>query len=473
MSDFLYKVSQYAAKNLSIVAVILFLIISITYRDSNRRYRQDPGIISYDMAGYYAYMQAFWINGDYSFSFLTSRPHQSGLVHMLDAEGKNVFVNKYSVGPAILLSPFFMLGHLESYYQEVPHDGFSYTYRFWMCTGALIYAMLALLLLRKLLLPYFDDKVAASVLVVFIFGTNLWHYTVDQPIMSHVYSFFLFGLAIWWSQCWLKSSKWRYLIGLALTCGLIGVTRLPNMVFFLVPVFWGVYTIESLKERFLFLIKNWKQIIVGLFVFLIPFVPQVAYWYCQTGFFWVEAYSENNENMYWLQPMIAEVLIGYRKGWLTYTPAMLLGLVGFYPLYKQYKSIMPVLLIYLCINIYVVACWGCYWYGGSFGMRALIESSIVLSYPMAALFHKAYQVVWSTILLSLVSLSLITLNQIQTLQINQGVLHWGEMSREAYWTIFCKIPPLSEEEMKQRDAHLLKANPWEESNRKMYQQSIW
>lgn len=429
--------------------------------------------MQYDMGGYYGFMQAFWINKDYTFKFLTDRPYHPKLVSYTNQDGTQIYLNKYSVGPAIMQTPFFLLGHLESYYQKVPRDGFSYTYIFWIITGCILYTFLALLILRKLLLEHFDDKVTASVLVLLAFGTNLWHYTVIDAMMSHAYSFFLFTLAIYCSQKWLEKGNLKYLISLALTCGMIGVTRMPNMVFFLVPVFWGVYNIDTLKNRFSFFLEKWQPILLGIGIFFIPFIPQSAYWYHMTGNLFINLYAENGEGLYWSQPMIAEVLIGYRKGWVIYTPAILLGFIGFYFLFRKYKPITPVLLLYLIINIYVVSCWGCWWYGGSFGMRALIESSVVLAFPMAALLENLYQGKVKSILAVLLIVGLITLNQIQSAQASKFVLHWDAMTRQAYWTIFCKIPPVSEEVIEERNKYLLHPNVGKESDREIYNQTIW
>lgn len=463
------------SKNLSLLVVVAFAVVALIYIKNTARYEQEPGFAIYDMAGYYGYMPAFWINGDYDFDFLATRPNQSFAVDYAKEPDQSVVVNKYSVGPALLLSPFFGAGHFQAYCLGEEQDGFSSSYKLWMYFGAAFYAWLSLLIVRRLLLYHFEDKVVASVLFVFIFATPLWHYTVEQPLMSHVYSFFLFSWAMWLSQQWLKMGYWKYLCCLALSAGLIAVTRLPNMVFFMVLVFWGVHNMATLKERLIWLLNHWQQVIVGLLIFLLPFIPQVVYWYHQTGSYYVNAYAENGEDLYWFQPMLAEVLIGYRKGWFIYTPVFLLSMLGFYCLWQSpSKKQFPILFSYLCINIYVVSCWGCWWYGGSFGMRALIECSIVLAYPTAAFFQKVYASnKWIISTVCTLVLCCTILNQIQSLQYAYQILHHDAMSRKAYWTIFCKLPPVSEDVMQQRDEYLIKSNHWEESRRKMYQQSIW
>ena len=128
--------------------------------------------------------------------------------------------------------------------------------------------------------------------------------------------------------------------------------------------------------------------------------------------------------------------------------------------------------IYLGINIYVVSSWISWWYGGSFGMRALIEASVPLSVPMALVFQKiSEKLVWSHITVVVFSF-LIGLNIFQTYQYDNGIIHYQSMTRKAYWAVFGAIHPAHQEIMDQRDKHLMHPT-WEELNRKVYHQTLW
>lgn len=457
---------------LSFWAIIIYSTIAFTCRDSYRPYNNPQKIVAYDMQGYYSYLQAFFIYDDLNFKFIDNNPSQCMKVPVLDANGNKVIVNKYSIGPAILNAPFFFLGHLESYWQQVPRDGFSYTYLFWVMTGNIIYIIISLFLLRSVLLRYYSDAVVGTTLLSLGLGTNLLHYTIFEFLMSHCSSFFLFTLAMYLVIKWIENQKTTTFLFLSFVCGLIAVTRLPNMIFFVVLAMWKVYDKESLWERLRLFQKEKKAIAFGLFFFFIPFIPQIYYWYTITGKFYVNAYYENYEYFYWTHPMIAEVLIGYRKGWLIYTPIMMLGVLGFITLYKEQKEIFKILFIFSILNIYVVSCWSTWWYGGSFGMRALIEGSVVFAFPLASfLTYLSKNIVVSHISAIIVGFFML-LNMFQSYQYVCGVIHYADMTRPAYWAVFGVMPPAHKYHIEQRNKYL-KMGTGAEARRETYTQTIW
>jgi hypothetical protein len=432
-------------KQYSLAVILLYSTIAFIYKSSKGFYKHPALILKYDMTGYYSYLRLWFIDGDYSFGFYKNKPHQNFLIATPNSKNELVQVNKYPVGPALLSSPFFLLGHLEASYSTKSADELASVYLFWVAIGVIIYAILALLLLRSVLRQYYDDKVVAMTLLLFALGTNWFHYTVYDYMMSHSFSLFLFSLALFLSLRWYKTAQWRYMLSLGFACGLIAVTRLPNMVFFIVPAFIGVYNKESLLERMRFFVKHWKAILLGVGSFFLALSPQLFYWYKATGSYWVNSYAVDQEKFYWLEPMIWEVLFSYRKGWFIYTPLALLAWAGLYYLYKQQKALFPVITLYLFINLYVVSSWWCWWYGGSFGMRALVETYAILTLPTAALLQHFASFKVKKYILNTVVIFLIGLNQFQSHQFQYLMLHWDAMTKEAYWNIFGVVPPVSNE----------------------------
>ncbi|WP_156039822.1 hypothetical protein [Aureispira sp. CCB-QB1] len=447
----------YPPNKYSLLAIFLFLTIALTHRDSFRVYLKPYKVISFDMGGYYVYLPAFFIHQSTDFSFIHQQAKQSGKVYITSRDGKKVEVNKYSMGPAILLSPFFLLGHLEAYYWQVPRDGFSYTYLFWMITGTIFYTSLALFLLRAVLLRYYKDVPVAITLLILGLGTNLFFYTVYEFLMSHAFSFFLFSLALFLAIKWLERPTLLPLLALSFVAGMLAMTRLPNMIFFLVLAFWNVCSIESLKNRLLLFKTHWKALGIGLLFFALPFVPQLLYWKTVVGFYLMNGYTTNGENFIFSQPHIFEILLGYRKGWLVYSPVLLLGFVGLLVLLKKHKNLFGSLAIYIVINIYVVSCWWCWSYGGSFGMRALVEASVVLSIPLAALLQELSKSPLISHFLTIFITACLCLNMFQSYQYHHGIIHWSRMTQKSYWAVFGVTHPAHPYHIYERDKYLLKS----------------
>ncbi|MGB3076665.1 MAG: hypothetical protein WBB36_15155, partial [Chitinophagales bacterium] len=113
----------------------------------------------------------------------------------------------------------------------------------------------------------------------------------------------------------------------------------------------------------------------------------------------------------------------------------------------------PVIL-FTIINIYVVLSWWSWWYGGSYGLRAFIESYALLALPMGAFYQQMFKVKWSKYALLLITLLLCTISQIQTFEYRHAIIHYDSMSKDAYWFAFLRIK-LNESEEKKLESLLV------------------
>ncbi|MCK4699417.1 MAG: hypothetical protein KAT38_03765, partial [Bacteroidales bacterium] len=94
---------------------------------------------------------------------------------------------------------------------------------------------------------------------------------------------------------------------------------------------------------------------------------------------------------------------------------------------------------FLIINIYLVFSWWCWWYGGSFGARILVESYAFLSLPLAAVIQKISEKrrIMRSVFIIIFGF-LVWINLFQMRQYRISLLHWDSMSKKAYWGIFLK-----------------------------------
>jgi len=156
----------------------------------------------------------------------------------------------------------------------------------------------------------------------------------------------------------------------------------------------------------------------------------------QTGSFLYFSYGE--ERFFFDNPQIFRGLFGYRKGWLLYAPIMFFALIGVFFLRNKLKAFFLPIILFVTLNIYVILSWWAWWYGGSFGLRAFIDSYALLIFPLAAIISFFYQKSNKKIRLAVFASAVLFISHgmFQTKQYHYGAIHWDSMSKAAYWDSF-------------------------------------
>ena len=115
--------------------------------------------------------------------------------------------------------------------------------------------------------------------------------------------------------------------------------------------------------------------------------PLFAYWKFITGR-WI-IFSYRGESFDFSHPQIINVLFSIRKGLFFWSPVLLLAAAGFF-LMKKYKPayVLPTL-VFMPLNVYIIASWQNWAYGGSFGHRAFLESLAIFAFGYASLVQSA------------------------------------------------------------------------------------
>lgn len=413
---------------------VLIIAFALAFSMFNISRWKTLSVIQHDVTQYYAYLPAAFIFKNLKLTYVPKLPPELGprtwTLHLED--GSRVL--KMPMGLAVLYAPFFFIAHTQAQLQGENSSGYTATYEFWLCVSSVFYVVLAFLLLRRLLLRYFDDVVVALTMLSVLFATNLYFYTTTEAAMSHAYSFFLFTLFITISISWSDTPNYLNSFFLGIAGGLITLVRPTNIVVFILPMLHGIRNIDDIKSR----MAHTKQIAVILLTFLLAISPQLAYWKYATGN-WLH-YSYHDEGFFFAQSHFLDGLFSYRKGWLVYTPIMSLALLGFFFLKNELKTFRIPLVVFTIVNMHIVFSWWCWWYGGSYGMRSLIESYAFLSIPLAAFYHAVWsKSAWMKSLLFLAILFFTTINCIQTWQYRKSIIHWDSMTKEAYWGVFLKL----------------------------------
>ncbi|MDX2001669.1 MAG: hypothetical protein SFW35_04525 [Chitinophagales bacterium] len=341
---------------------------------------------------------------------------------------------------ALLYLPFFLIAYIAEYFRGDLHGGFSEEYVKWIVLGAGLYASIGLLLLRWLLDRFFNPIVSGLTLLAIFLGTNLLFYTFSSPSMPHVYGFTLLLLWLYCYIKWLERPTISSTIIIGLLSGIIALVR-PTNVFILVFIpLWGLSTENGILHQIgLLFSRRWKLLLMGM-CFFIPWIPQFIYWHYQAGN-WL-FFSYQHERFFWDDPEIINGLFSYKKGWLLYTPVMVLAWLGLPLLNRYVKAARWAVPALLFLSLYVLMCWWSWWYGGSYGNRAFIDLYGLLALPLAASIQFCYDKGRNAaIAASILVLFFIGHNIFQMEQYKHGAIHYIAMTKEAYWDSFGRIHP--------------------------------
>lgn len=409
--------------------VLGFILLYVIF--NAKLWRKNEIIIS-DVTIYYEYLPATFIFNDLSFNFIDSLPKDfNGQIWVEHNSNTGKNAPKTTMGLSFMYLPFFLLGHLFANILGYTTYGYSNPYSMFISIGAWIYVFISLFYLRKILLNYFNDIVTSFTLFSIVLATNLFYYTTIEPGMSHAYSFFLFTMFLWLTIKWYQEKKIKTTILLGLCFGLITLIRPTNGLILLVFLLWDI---KELKKTAVFLWnKKYHFLLFFIFSFLV-WVPQFLFWKYATGNWFYFSYGE--ERFYFDNPRILEGMFSFRKGWLIYTPIIAFALIGIGFLFKQKIKLGIPIFTFVSLNIYIIYSWWCWWYGGSFGSRPMVESYVLLSIPLAAFYSffdkktNYFRVIPLFIIFITTALNLFQTQQTKT------NLHYDSMTKEAYLTNF-------------------------------------
>ena len=434
------KIFKYLGKKPSIISIILICLTVTEVHLNLVRYKQ-LNVITWDIVGYYSYLPATFIDKELSLNFITpeNKKEYAGVKYAYVDDKSGNHVIKYSMGMAMLYAPFFLTAHIMAQPLGYSADGYSEIYHFFIEFSGLFYLLFGLIYLRKVLLFYFSEKVTALSLFVIFFGTNLLCYATIDAAMSHTYTFSLYSFFIYCVVRYYQNPKIKYVVALAVLSGLIILIRPLNILLLITLLFAGINSKQDLIARIYFYKTHYRQVLLFLFITGLLILPQLLYWKYVTGHYLVFSYGK--EGFYFTHPHIIDCLIGFRKGWLTYSPVFLFAMAGLYFLKKQpAKDFFYVHVILIPLYFYLVASWWCWWYGGSFGLRPMIDLYPLLILPLAACLHKiATLTTKKRFGLMVIVCFFVALNIYQTFQYKYNIIHYDSMTFKSYVNAFGKM----------------------------------
>jgi hypothetical protein len=333
---------------------------------------------------YFAYLRSIAFDRDVDF---TNDYRMLGLgdkTHLFAPTPTGHAQSAWTIGPAIVWSPFFAVGHvtarrLAASGAEISVDGTSFPYRQAVCLAGLFYGLLGCWFSYRAALRFFPAAIAATSTALVIAGSFLLWYLVKEPSMTHAPSAAAVAGFTWlWLEtrgAWTEmgtTNRRSALAKLALlgaVAGLMTLIRWQNALFAVLPASDAIMTILP-AARVFDTVALRRTILAGL-VFTagatIAFTPQMAAWKSIYGS-WL-AVSPIGPQIRWTDPHLADILWSSRNGLLSWSPALYCGLVGLLIFAVRQPAAGVPLLLAVALMTYFNACVQDWWGSAGFGGR--------------------------------------------------------------------------------------------------------
>jgi len=339
----------------------------------------DPPIRS-DGAGYYAYLPALVVDHDLSMHGIAARgPVDPSRIEVYEETG--AYLDKYPMGVATMITPFFLTAHGLSVALGTRADGYAPIYQAFAALAGVVYGWLGVVLLRRLLEQRFDARITTWTLAGVLFGTNVFHYFTWEPLYSHAYSFFLFAALLEAIPRWHAHPTIGRSLLIGAVAGFILLVRPTNgCALVLVPLYGLNDGVRAWFRRFPYMVLTGG-------VAAAIFTLQLFYWHRVTNHWFVYAYQGERFDPFAPKPL--HVLLSFKKGVFVWAPVLALSVLGLWRARRdRLRPEFTAIAVILLLQLWIVSSWWCWWYGVSLGHRAFTEFVPFFALGLAAFLER-------------------------------------------------------------------------------------
>lgn len=404
-----------------------------------------------DGVSYYSYLPTLFY--DHNLSFLNEFKFFSSLPKPWLDFNQEFFVRNgdvihfFSVGPALLALPFYLIVWLTVQFISVfgfhingNHLNFL-PYLLSFNLAAAFYGFLGLILSYKLASKFFSKMASFWAVLGLWLGASTINYMYFEGSSSHAFTLFAVALFIYYWWCtYGKRNTVQWLI-LGLLGGLMSLTRWQEALFLALPLI--EWLCQLFKDK-----KVWSNIKNGLVFALavvLAFSPQMIVWEILYG-----KLITIPHGMGFLElnsPHFYEVLFSSRHGLLSWTPVVILALIGLYFLYKKQKNLAIYLLIGFLLQLYINSAAQDWWGAFAFGQRRFVDCVIIFTLGLAA-FYNWLELHGKILLIKILSAFFVIWNLLFLIQYRAHLIdgfnyiNWGEMIQNQYSLAPCNFVKL-------------------------------
>lgn len=375
---------------------ILFLVFFVSLAFVNP-------IVHGDGVGYYAYVRAPLIQHNLHFEedwrhgnqyFAQARTLPTGELRPDEYTETGYVSNLFSVGPALLWSPFLLTAHafvlvVDAFGAHVPENGFSFPYLLAMALGTAFYGFIGLLFSFFLARKYVEERWAFLATLAVWGASSLPVYMYFNPAWSHAHSVFAVALFLWY---WDRTRADRTLpqwILLGFLAGLMVDVYFVNGVFLILPLadslagYWNSWKSRNHHAAGLLFLRDACFLLTTISVFSPTLITRYIIFggVLRFGSYTVLPWD-------WSAPNWRSVLFSSEHGLFTWTPILALAVAGLFLASRAAKSVTLLLALAAAAFYYVISSYP-YWHGmASFGNRFFISLTPIFIFGLALLLQR-------------------------------------------------------------------------------------
>ena len=282
---------------------------------------------------YFAYARSLWFDRDVNFMNDYRMLGLDDKPHLFEPTVTGHAHSAWTIGPAIVWSPFFGAGHaiatrLSAGGRAVATDGTSFPYRQAVCLAGLFYGLLGIYFSMRLARLFAPGGLAAAAAVLVTGGSFMLWYLVREPSMTHAPSMAAAAAFMWlWAATLERRTpvQWAALGGLA---GLMTLIRWQNAIFGVLPAGELVVLAAGLVRAGdrAGLGRLAARAAIGGAAAIAAVLPQLLAWKAIYGAYF--AVSPVGPQLRWSDPHLVDVLWSSRNGLFAMSPILSLAALG-------------------------------------------------------------------------------------------------------------------------------------------------
>lgn len=369
-----------------------------------------PRVAASDEIEYFSYLPSLLLDHDLNFrnqyEYFCGRDPQDCVASrfretFLDLKTPTgLQINFGPIGTAVLWLPFYLVAHLfavaaHNFNPAFAANGVSPPYIVAIAIGSLFWGWLGMYLSYRIARSYFDEALALGAALVILFATNAVYYIYVAPAFSHAASLFASALFVyvWWRTRESRAGgNWLHWFALGASGGLMTMVREQEGVFFVIPLVEGILLAYNVWR------KNGKRAVLGKWIagaavmaggaFLV-FLPQLLVYRVLNG----NLLPARNvtDKFTWNGSHIPDILFSNFHGLFTWTPVVLLAVIGLVLLWRKDKLLAAAFLVAFAAETYLLGSFSTWFGGAAFGGRRFVNCTVFFVVGLAA-FGDALQV---------------------------------------------------------------------------------